>query len=155
MVRLVLQAHAVLDDIGGDDETDAWDEQIQRGLTRSDGHFPISGEINEPADQQFRARDGEGGQELEESEIKEAGGVLFRKDLTVLHVLEHAAQEAEGQNCGNHMDGEHQRKPDLNRGIDLVILVCPDMNIVAHMDGHSAGMAVMICFGADSPFKGP
>lgn len=154
MIHLVLQMHPVMDDVRSHNESNAGDKHIKHGTAGGNGHPAARCKVHNPANQQFDKWYKNSRPQLEHPIIKQIRGVLLRKNLPFIYVGKYTAQKPIGKNHGNYVDSIHEGKPCLNSRVNLVSIICPYMNIIAHGDSHTAGMRVMIFLCANRPLKG-
>lgn len=144
-----------MDDVRRHEEGDAGEELFEQVSPRADGQPAIRNTADDPADRQLDERHENGRKKLDQSVIQQERGVLLNEDPSVPHVGKHPAQQPEGQDHRDRIDGVQDRQPDPDRRLDLIAVIGPHVDVIARVDGHAPGMFAVIFLRTDGPLIGP
>ena len=146
--------HPIMDDVCSYNKSDAGDKHIKHPLSCRNGYSTVRCKVGDPANEQFDEWDKNSRQTLEQSIIEQEAGILIYENLAFPYIGKHAAQKPESKYGRDCLGGIHTRKSDLDDQINLVIIICPYMNIIARMNRHTAGVPAMILLCVNCVFKG-
>ena len=74
MVHLILQMHAIVNDVCGDKKGDAGKERIEGRLSGGNGNLAAGEKVGEPAEQQLDKRDQNSQRALNQPEAEQTDG---------------------------------------------------------------------------------